>query len=228
MPQFFFGIFSLFSGQTFFSDFYISMYNVCFTAFPVVARAITERNIDDDLATKYPELYRVGLDDRLFSVRTVVKSLALALLQAVIILVMSLFLMDRTSYDSSGKLGGLMVAGLVAYSYIILVVTLEVALNTRYWNIYSFTSQLGSVIGFFVCAIVNDMVMGSVGIALLSPRYWLIGLLCVIACFLPEFAYTGYKENFCSMKATDPVDIIRRSKRNTHTRTAPIQPRKSL
>lgn len=39
IPQFFFAFFSGFSAQTFFDDWYISFYNLFFTALPLVARA---------------------------------------------------------------------------------------------------------------------------------------------------------------------------------------------
>ncbi len=40
IPQYIFAFYSGYSGQTLFDDFYITLYNLIFTAFPLVVRAI--------------------------------------------------------------------------------------------------------------------------------------------------------------------------------------------
>ncbi|KAF0690539.1 Aste57867_18088 [Aphanomyces stellatus] len=70
-PQFIYGLFSLFSGNTFFSSLYIAAYNMCFTFLPVVARAVFEKALPDNVATQFPELYHIGHTKLAFSLRTV-------------------------------------------------------------------------------------------------------------------------------------------------------------
>lgn len=45
-PQYIFAFFCGFSGQTLFDDFYIAFYNLFFTSFPLVVRAILEQDIN--------------------------------------------------------------------------------------------------------------------------------------------------------------------------------------
>jgi magnesium-transporting ATPase (P-type) len=45
LPQFYFCLQNAWSGQTFFDDFYITFYNMAFTALPVIARAIFDQDI---------------------------------------------------------------------------------------------------------------------------------------------------------------------------------------
>lgn len=42
IPQFFFGFYNGFSGQTIFDDWFISFYNMAFTALPLIVRAIID------------------------------------------------------------------------------------------------------------------------------------------------------------------------------------------
>jgi magnesium-transporting ATPase (P-type) len=45
IPQFYFAFYCGFSGQSFFDDTYISLYNIVFTAVPLVCRAILEQDV---------------------------------------------------------------------------------------------------------------------------------------------------------------------------------------
>lgn len=46
IPQLFFAIYSGFSGQTIYDDYYITMYNMCFTALPLMIRAIFDQDVN--------------------------------------------------------------------------------------------------------------------------------------------------------------------------------------
>ena len=45
IPQFFFSFVCAFSGQTVFDDWYITLYNIIFTAAPLVVRAVIEQDL---------------------------------------------------------------------------------------------------------------------------------------------------------------------------------------
>ena len=45
IPQFYFAFFCSFSGLSFFDDTYISLYNIVFTALPLIIRAIFEQDV---------------------------------------------------------------------------------------------------------------------------------------------------------------------------------------
>lgn len=46
IPQFIFAFYCAYSGQTIFDDIYISLYNLIFTSFPLVVRAIFEQDVN--------------------------------------------------------------------------------------------------------------------------------------------------------------------------------------
>jgi magnesium-transporting ATPase (P-type) len=46
IPQFVFAFFCGYSGQTIFDDIYISLYNLIFTAFPLIIRAVFEQDVN--------------------------------------------------------------------------------------------------------------------------------------------------------------------------------------
>jgi phospholipid-transporting ATPase len=46
IPQFIFAFYCVYSGQSFFDDWYISLYNLLFTSIPLVIRAIFEQDVN--------------------------------------------------------------------------------------------------------------------------------------------------------------------------------------
>jgi len=46
LPQFIFAFFNGFSGQTIFDDIYLTLYNLIFTAMPLLIRAVLEQDVN--------------------------------------------------------------------------------------------------------------------------------------------------------------------------------------
>jgi magnesium-transporting ATPase (P-type) len=46
IPQYVFAFYCGYSGQTIFDDYYITLYNLIFTAFPLIVRAVLEQDIN--------------------------------------------------------------------------------------------------------------------------------------------------------------------------------------
>ena len=65
LPQFMFAYINGYSGQTIYDDYYITCYNMIFTALPLLAKAVYDYDVNPDIdGSKYrnllPRLYYVG------------------------------------------------------------------------------------------------------------------------------------------------------------------------
>jgi magnesium-transporting ATPase (P-type) len=60
--------------QTVFDPMFISVYNLFYTALPVLALGIFEQDVSDKYSVEYPKLYTPGLTNALFNTREFVKS----------------------------------------------------------------------------------------------------------------------------------------------------------
>ncbi len=72
VPQAYFGFLTGFSRATVFDDYYISCYNLLFTSWPLVIRALFEQDINyimegEDIKKLYPYLYYIGAKQTLFT-----------------------------------------------------------------------------------------------------------------------------------------------------------------
>jgi phospholipid-transporting ATPase len=57
---FIFNAFNVFSGQFIYNDFYMTLYNVVFTALTPIVIGMFDRDVDKEMGLKYPGLYRQG------------------------------------------------------------------------------------------------------------------------------------------------------------------------
>lgn len=67
MPLFFYGIFSAYSGQPFYNTWLYQLYNMMFSAFPIITYAIFDREIPYSTLQNEPKYYKIGLKGELFN-----------------------------------------------------------------------------------------------------------------------------------------------------------------
>lgn len=72
--HFWLAFFCGFSAVTVFDPMFISVYNLFYTALPVLALGIFEQDVDDKHSLEYPKLYSPGLTNALFNTREFIKS----------------------------------------------------------------------------------------------------------------------------------------------------------
>ncbi|CEG44963.1 p-type atpase (p-atpase) superfamily [Plasmopara halstedii] len=210
LPHFIYGVLSAFSAQTFFCDFYITAYNVAFTALPVTVRAILETDLPQAIACKYPELYRFGANDMFFSPRTMAKSSIFALYHAVIATFVPVLL---AQHNNIGEGDSFWVASVASFFYVVPIVHSQIFFETLNWTWLSFLAYTLSLGAFLFSIAVYDQftsdVHGTWRKVVGKEGFWLGFVLSLAACILPVIAYKCYEENFDSFH---PVYILRRTR----------------
>lgn len=71
--------------QTVFDPMYISVYNLFYTALPVLALGIFESDVSDKLSIEYPKLYAPGLTNALFNTTEFIRSVLHGVFSALVL-----------------------------------------------------------------------------------------------------------------------------------------------
>ena len=141
IPQFFFAFLSAYSAQTVFDDWYITFYNMVFTAFPLLVRACFDQDvyykkkveikegavkkvvIQDSQALKkmFPLLYYPGQQNLIFNIKTFYKSVFLGCVHATMIFVVSYLTFNMGVLDSDGHTTDMWYFSITVYTAIVLV-----------------------------------------------------------------------------------------------------------
>ncbi|KAK9104801.1 hypothetical protein Scep_021645 [Stephania cephalantha] len=149
LTQFWFTFYTGFSGQRFYDDWFQSLYNVIFTALPVIILGLFDKDVNASLSKKYPELYKEGIKDSFFRWRVVGIWAFFAVYQS---LVFFSFVTSssRGAHNSSGKIFGHWDVSTMAFNCVVVAVNLRIMTPyDRQENVYFVIYVLMSTIYFY-------------------------------------------------------------------------------
>ena len=133
IPQFFFAWFSGFSGQTCFDDYFISGYNLFFTALPLIVRGIFDQDIhykitrknfifeDLDIKKNIPLYYYIGQKNTIFKSKNLIISVLMGIFHGCIIYFSFYHSLNTIVINTHGQISGHWGISIIAFTSIIMV-----------------------------------------------------------------------------------------------------------
>ncbi|KAG6549287.1 hypothetical protein Mapa_009273 [Marchantia paleacea] len=148
MTQFWFNLYAGNSGQRFYDDWFQSLYNVLFTALPVLAVGVFDKDVSARRAKQYPQLYKAGIDNLYFSWRVLLVWLFFAIYQS---LIFFFFPTQAAEHGVNGGLNlGLWDVGTMAYTCIIITVNLRLLMASSSITVWHHVAVEGSIVSWFL------------------------------------------------------------------------------
>lgn len=161
IPQLYFAFISDFSAQSYFDDYYISFYNLFFTALPIGARGLFEKDIDfkiyndkeqrNQVKSLYHNLYYVGQRSLIFTRLNYVIWTGSGILQAFVIFIVHYYVFKDAILTQGGYNGGHWLISISAFTSVIIIVNLRLMLTHRWLTLLNLlTILILSVCLFYV------------------------------------------------------------------------------
>ncbi|KMZ96941.1 P-type ATPase2 [Plasmodium vivax North Korean] len=203
-PLFIFGSLSLYSGQKIYYEFLLHLHNILFTAVPVVAHAILDKDVSLNTALVTPSLYKLGIYHYYFNISTFVSWVINSLFHGLVVFLIPLYFLSYYNIPSSdGTPYDMWTVGSVTYFLTVLVVNLKVLLETYCLNVLPLTAVFMSILAFvilvvscsFMCFGSNNF-LGTAVILAKSLRFWLVVLLGLFTALSRDFIFKVFKRNF--------------------------------
>ncbi|KAJ5077855.1 putative phospholipid-transporting atpase [Anaeramoeba ignava] len=204
LVQFWFSFFNAWSGQSLYDDWVMTLFNVIFTSLPPLVYGFTEKDANESIIEKYPQLYHTFSIRNLFSWKKFVIRFINAIYQSLIVF----FVVYGTEANNptlryDGLETGLAALGSYCSSYSILIVLLTYALETNYWNwITHFSLWLSiAVIFLFLLMLSNWLSVfayeyGVLKMMLSSSSFYTLLIIVVILGLLPEYFVKYWRTNY--------------------------------
>jgi len=218
LVQFWYNIFCGFSAQTLYDTWYLSVYNVCFTSLPVLAMGIFDQDVNDKNCLLYPKLYIPGQKNILFNnTRFVMKLLHGTLTSlAVYFIAYGIFF---GAVDSDGlDHGSLEFLAVVVGGVLVIIVNIQMALDTSHWTWINHFFIWGSIVFYFIYTFVLysaplfnflPSTFPAVGAAVNTfgnGGFWAALFVTCVVCIVPVVAF-----RWCQQKLYPTLsDLIRR------------------
>uniref|UniRef100_A0A671PUQ2 Phospholipid-transporting ATPase n=1 Tax=Sinocyclocheilus anshuiensis TaxID=1608454 RepID=A0A671PUQ2_9TELE len=209
LVHFWFSFFNGFSSQTAYEDWFITLYNVCYSSLPVLLVGLLDQDVNDKLSLRFPKLYLPGQQGSLFNY----KNFFISLFHGIFTSLMIFFIPYGAFLQTMGQDGeapsDYQSFAVVAASSLIITVNLQISLNTSYWTFVNFFAVLGSIAIYFgvmfdihsagihVIFPTTFTFTGAASNALRQPYLWLTIILTVGICLLPVICIQFLYQTIC-------------------------------
>ena len=199
--QFFYGFYCNFTGQTIIDDWFISLFNLLFTSLPLGARALLDHDVKpDDSEIVYlmlPFLYLENRENPVFTLKHFFFTLLKGTAHSLINFFWVIYMIDE-SINEKGKMGGLWFISVNLFTNILLIVSINLLIYTRYFTWINVS--ILAVVTFFsyiiVLGLVNEMTIfnsvGTIKDAFLSAKFWFNLIFVGGTCGIIDFFILGF------------------------------------
>lgn len=214
MTQFLFSLYNMFTGQTLYDPWALAFYNLAFTAFPIMALAVFDRDVEDIRVLsldQFPELYQDGIKNKLFNTVEFWKYTVTALVHSIISFFIPMYAWSSVTEAYTGRDLGLAGHAVSGFSSVLIIVTLKCGLETNTWTVANVALTLASMYFwylflFFYCSLyryaeASDFApwYGADTRTLRHAVYWLVSIQVPVVALLRDFVYKFWRRNY------DPV-----------------------
>eukprot|EP00743_Colponemidia_sp_Colp-15_P002993 GILK01003236.1.p1 GENE.GILK01003236.1~~GILK01003236.1.p1 ORF type:complete len:1259 (+),score=240.27 GILK01003236.1:51-3779(+) len=202
LGQLWFSFYDYSSGQTIFDDVIYTLFNLCFTAFPIMALAVFNRDVTDETLIQNPDVYKFHMRNYTFKKRIFWSWILLGVYQSAVIFYFPFFSMNDIG-GSDGKDLGMWGLGTAAFTFGVITVTFQLVMINSTWTMWNHFLVWGSLIWFVgfmfsYCSLSTFAPnMFDVFYELFAcPAFWLNLVLVPVACTLPQFVFKSAKHMF--------------------------------
>ena len=203
---FLYGFYCNFSGQTIIDDWFISLFNILFTSLPLGVRAIFDFDVKPDdgyiILHLLPFLYEETRDNPIFTFFNFIFYVIKALVHCCLNYFIVIYTVNRIPIDDDGYMGCLWFISVLIYTNIILIVSLDLFIYTRYHTWIHFIILIGiSIILYTLFLIIvhnwdffNSY--ASIEGSATASLFWLNLLIVTCFCIMIDLAIKGFKYIF--------------------------------
>uniref|UniRef100_A0A8D0ARA2 Phospholipid-transporting ATPase n=1 Tax=Sander lucioperca TaxID=283035 RepID=A0A8D0ARA2_SANLU len=198
--HFWYAFFCGFSAQTVYDEWFITLYNMVYTALPVLGMSIFDQDVNDRWSFQYPQLYTPGQLNLYFSKKAFVLCMMHSCYSSLILFFIPWAAMHDTVRDDGKDLADYQSFALLAQTCLLIVMNIQLCLDTYYWTAVNQFFVWGSLAAYFAITFTmysNGMFLiftssfpfiGTARNSLSQPSVWLTIFLTSLLCILPVVA----------------------------------------
>ncbi|XP_044515985.1 probable phospholipid-transporting ATPase IM [Gracilinanus agilis] len=205
LVHFWFGFFCGFSAQTVYDQWFITLFNIVYTSLPILAMGIFDQDVSEQNSMEYPNLYIPGQLNLLFNK----SKFFICIAHGVYTSFALFFIPYGVFYNLAGE-DGKHIADYQSFAVtiatsLVIVVSVQIALDTSYWTVINHVFIWGSVATYFsiLFTMHSDGIfdifpnqfpfVGNARHSLTQKNIWLVILLTTVVSVMPVIAFRFIK-----------------------------------
>lgn len=201
MSQFWYSLVNGMSGQKFYNEWAVNLFNTLYTAAPIVVVGVNDMDVPAWISQRIPILYRSGILGHHFDRRIFWCWIIGGLIESCAICMVAVLVLNTTAVD--GSTYGMWEDGALTFTLVIVVVNLKLALYQSRWTIlevwFSFLSIALWFISAFILSSAPDINFNWFDLfptLLQSNAFWFALLLTPVVTLFKDILIQGYIRNW--------------------------------
>ena len=210
LTQFWYTLFNLFTGQSLYDSWALSMYNMAFTSVPVIVFAVLDKDVKMERVLSkemFPELYHDGMKNMIFNTISFWMSTSNAIFHSLLGFFIPLYVCQYLE-TADGQSLGIESTGLTAYTSVLITVTVKLSFEVQSWTIPNAIVHVASIgVWFIFLGLYGNMYdfwkiqdfawwYGVPAIMLGHPTFWLTVIITATISLIREVCWKTWKHNF--------------------------------
>ncbi|XP_049651514.1 phospholipid-transporting ATPase ID-like isoform X1 [Accipiter gentilis] len=236
LVHFWYGFFSGFSAQTVYDEWFITLYNLVYTSLPVLGMSLFDQDVDDRWSMLFPQLYVPGQQNLYFNKIVFVKCMMQGIYSSLILFFIPYGAMYNTMRSDGKAIADYQSFALMAQTCLLIVVSVQIGLDTSYWTVVNQFFIWGSLSvyfaitftmysdGMYLIFTASFPFIGTARNTLSQPNVWLAIFLSITLCVLPVVGFRFLK---AQLKPT-PSDKVLLKIKEAKKRPPPPSPKRRL
>uniref|UniRef100_A0A8C4GYB0 Phospholipid-transporting ATPase n=1 Tax=Dicentrarchus labrax TaxID=13489 RepID=A0A8C4GYB0_DICLA len=189
------------SQNTVYDEWFITLYNLVYTALPVLGLSLFDQDVNDRWSFQYPQLYTPGQLNLYFSKKAFVRCMLHSCYSSLILFFIPWAAIYDTVRDDGKDIADYQSFALLAQTCLLVVMNVQLCLDTDYWTAVNQFFVWGSLAAYFAVTFTmysNGMFLiftssfpfiGTARNSLNQPNVWLTIFLTSLLCILPVVAF---------------------------------------
>ncbi|KAL8513013.1 hypothetical protein ACS0TY_019261 [Phlomoides rotata] len=208
LTLFYYNIFTGFSGQDLYDDWYMVMFNVLLTSLPVISLGVLEQDVSSDVCLKFPALYQQGQKNLCFSWKRIIGWIANGIFASLAVFILNIFVLTPRAFDKDGNLADIEHVGTITYTCIIWTVNCQIALMISHFTWISHCLIWGSILCWYIFLYSYGIVSPTYSANVFhifteqigpAPVYWTTTFMVLVVSLLPYFIHIVVQRSFYPM-----------------------------
>ncbi|XP_053080014.1 probable phospholipid-transporting ATPase IM isoform X5 [Acinonyx jubatus] len=194
---------------TVYDQWFITLFNIVYTSLPVLAMGIFDQDVDDQNSMDYPQLYEPGQLNLLFNKRKFFICMAHGIYTSLALFFIPYGAFYNVAGDDGQHVADYQSFAVTMATSLVIVVSVQIALDTSYWTVINHVFIWGSVATYFsilftmhsngIFGIFPNQFpfVGNARHSLAQKCIWLVILLTTVASVMPVVAFRFLKVDLC-------------------------------
>uniref|UniRef100_A0A8C1XFQ3 Phospholipid-transporting ATPase n=1 Tax=Cyprinus carpio TaxID=7962 RepID=A0A8C1XFQ3_CYPCA len=155
-----------FSAQPMYESWFISLYTTLYTSLPIQCMGFFEQDVSAKSCLCWPEIYSIGQKEQLFNPLVLAITLLYSVYTSIILFFIPMGILQYSALDYQ-------TLAVTVQTSVLLTMTVEVILHTKFWTKYSVAAVVFSLVAFFL----STLALHSTRLFTASPKdYFFLGI----------------------------------------------------